>query len=372
MVDNKVMEWKTIEYKSALPGRADKEKKEFLGDVSSFANAGGGDIVYGISEDPETGVPKKVTGLEIRNMDAEIRRLEDTIRDGISPRLSTVHFSPPIPVKGGKTAIVIRIGKSWASPHRVIFGGHDKFYSRGTNKKYPLDVAELRTAFTMSETVTERIRRFREERIARLYANETPMPMNEGPKTVLHLVPVGAFEPGNRCDVERLWQEEMPLPPICSKGGIGGRHTLEGYLKYSPIEGKTMSYAHLYRNGIVEAVEGRMLADPRNIIPVPDFEEEIKNAFTSYVKTLSRLKIQPPVFVFLTLMGVKGYTIDMGGPMEVSPTEVAGGSYPIDRDVLFLPESLMEQYDPELDHILEAAFNAMWNACGLLGYLGGE
>jgi hypothetical protein len=43
-----------------------------------------------------------------------------------------------------------------------------KFYGRNSAGKYPPDVGELRTAFTLSETVAERIRNFRVDRIARL------------------------------------------------------------------------------------------------------------------------------------------------------------------------------------------------------------
>jgi hypothetical protein len=43
LVDNQVSEHKTIEYKEALLGNADGDKKEFLADVSSFANESGGD-----------------------------------------------------------------------------------------------------------------------------------------------------------------------------------------------------------------------------------------------------------------------------------------------------------------------------------------
>jgi predicted HTH transcriptional regulator len=42
----------TLEFKAMLPQSApdDKPKQEFLKDVAALANAGGGDIVYGISE----------------------------------------------------------------------------------------------------------------------------------------------------------------------------------------------------------------------------------------------------------------------------------------------------------------------------------
>jgi len=51
LIDNSVIEGKTIEYKQSLPSNSDSDKKEFLADVSSFANASGGDLIYGIIED---------------------------------------------------------------------------------------------------------------------------------------------------------------------------------------------------------------------------------------------------------------------------------------------------------------------------------
>jgi predicted HTH transcriptional regulator len=61
LVDNQVAESKTIEYKESLPGNADGDKKEFLADVSSFANASGGDLIYGMRE--QSGVPIALNGL---------------------------------------------------------------------------------------------------------------------------------------------------------------------------------------------------------------------------------------------------------------------------------------------------------------------
>ena len=47
LLAGQVSEHKTLEYKLALPGNSDSERKEFLADVSSFANAAGGDLIYG-------------------------------------------------------------------------------------------------------------------------------------------------------------------------------------------------------------------------------------------------------------------------------------------------------------------------------------
>jgi predicted HTH transcriptional regulator len=50
LITNEVRENRMLDYKEKLPGSSDSEKTEFLADVSSFANAAGGYILYGIRE----------------------------------------------------------------------------------------------------------------------------------------------------------------------------------------------------------------------------------------------------------------------------------------------------------------------------------
>ena len=143
LIDNGVNEGKTIEYKQTLNLKTDNDKKEFLADVSSFANASGGDLIIGISEDK--GIPKSIEGIELGDRDQTLLQIESLSRDGIKPRIMGNHIKT-FNVSGNKFIILIRIHKSWASPHQVILKGSDKFYSRGTNGKYKLDLEELRSA----------------------------------------------------------------------------------------------------------------------------------------------------------------------------------------------------------------------------------
>jgi hypothetical protein len=50
LLSNRVPESRSLEYKQSLPGGNDADRKEFLADVSSFGNATGGDLIYGIAE----------------------------------------------------------------------------------------------------------------------------------------------------------------------------------------------------------------------------------------------------------------------------------------------------------------------------------
>lgn len=360
LVENKVIERKTLEYKQALPRNSDKEKKEFLADVSSFANASGGDLIFGIAEDKKTGKPRSLDGLDNENIAQEILRFDNIIRTGIQPRLPSVTISPPISLKNSKVALIIRVLKSWISPHRVTFGGHDKFYSRSSNGKYHMDVVELRTAFTLSETITERIRNFRLDRISKILSDETPVPLSNNAKIVLHLVPIISFTPAQSYDLSEISANPGKMPPIT--GWNNSKHNFDGFLTYSnDPQGVSRSYTQLFRNGIIEAIDAYTLRlrVNRPTIPSISFEKKLIDALTSYLSILKILNVEPPAFIFLTLLSVKGFS------MGIDPAKyILDDVHTIDRDILQLPEVVMENYDEKPERVLKPCFDSIWNACG--------
>lgn len=168
LVDNEIIEKKTLEYKGQLPGNNDEEKKKFLASVSSFANTIGGDLFFGINEDPNSGAPlSPLEGILIPNVDQVILRLEQIIRDGIEPNIPASCINvQQIPLSNSNLVILIRVRKSWLAPHRISFKKWHRFYARSTNGKYLLDIQELRSTFILSETKTENIRNFRQKRVS--------------------------------------------------------------------------------------------------------------------------------------------------------------------------------------------------------------
>jgi hypothetical protein len=142
LVTNQVKENRLIEYKLQLPGPTDKDKKEFLADASSFANAAGGDLLYGVDEERDadgktTGVSVSVPGLSGINVDQEIRRFESMMQAGIGPRIASVRIRPVEGFASGPV-LLVRIPKSYSAPHMVTFQEHSRFYSRNNAGKYPL------------------------------------------------------------------------------------------------------------------------------------------------------------------------------------------------------------------------------------------
>jgi predicted HTH transcriptional regulator len=75
-----------LDFKSAPVGGSHDDRREFLADVSAFANGAGGDIVYGITE--QEGVADAAPGITLADADQEKLRLADLIRSALEPRLS--------------------------------------------------------------------------------------------------------------------------------------------------------------------------------------------------------------------------------------------------------------------------------------------
>ncbi|MFZ5342031.1 MAG: helix-turn-helix domain-containing protein [Patescibacteria group bacterium] len=100
------------------------------------------------------------------NQDAEKLKIENIIRDGINPRIKIdIRFIE----KFENLILIIKVYKSWLSPHRVIYSAYSKnfnqFYARSSAGKYQLDINELRSAFNLSETIIEKINTFKVQRI---------------------------------------------------------------------------------------------------------------------------------------------------------------------------------------------------------------
>lgn len=263
LVESGTAEIKTLEYKERLPGKSNEERKEFLADVSSFANSAGGDLVYGIKE--SAGIPVDVCGLEA-DCDATVLDLEARIRDGISPRISGVH-SLSIKLANGKIAFVLRIPRSYASPHMVTFGGTSRFYARASNGKFQLDIGQIRSAFLASENTSEKIRDFRAERINRILANETPIRLNHTTRLVLQIVPLSAFDRLISIDLKavcnnRTYPTHSTLCPIGHEIAPVSRINFDGLVLFRPSEtADADGYTLLYRNGIIESTVCSLLRD---------------------------------------------------------------------------------------------------------------
>ena len=207
---------------------------------------------------------------------------------------------------------------------------------------------------------------FRSDRVAKLLASEGPLRLEPNPKVIVHLLPVSAFAESTAVDLKAAQmlstQEFQPMGPPHS---YGPQFNFDGYLVSSEIGTPPLcdSYVQLFRNGTIEAAwtgftrEMALLIDP--------LEREIIQAVPRYLKLQRKLGVEPPLFVVVSLIGVKGLLIMTRDQMKWQFV-----SKQIDRDVLLLPEVSIEESGSNTSELVRPALDTIWQASGWSRSLG--
>jgi hypothetical protein len=305
LVAASVGEGKTVEYKERITLETPDQKRKFVASVASFANASGGDLIFGVKA--EDGVPKEIVVLKDFDPDREIRTLRDIIRAHIDPPLFGVEFKE-ISVQGG-LVLVIRVPRAWDGAHMVTYNDDNRFYTRDANGRVLMNVPEIRSSFSMMDSLTERIRRLRFERLAAIRSKELPVSMQDRAKVVLHLFPLRSFDTGYQCDTTLLLKG-ADFKPLQVTSGWRTTHDIDGVYVFETFdEGGSSNYSAVLRTGCVEVVHcfGR-----DRWIPNPDLELRLIGFFPTCTGWLRTLKMEPPVVVMLSLLDVKDYSLGCG------------------------------------------------------------
>lgn len=307
-------------------------------------------------------------GVAVPDADAEVLRLDSVIRSGLDPRVVGLRIRA-VPLMEGGHVILVRVPRSFARPHAVDYRSRFRFYSRGAAGKFEMDVAQIRSSVVGSESLAERLRSFRAERLATVAADRGPLQLRAKGVVVCHALPLSAFDtPAPQVDLGEAEREHWDL---LRPGGLSGdspRYNFDGLLRPAAwSDGTNQAYAQLFRNGAVEAADGWALADreqgtPQTIAAVA-FERHVFRALAGHLALQERLGVDPPVLVMLTLLGVGGFR------MTPSASRFDEGDA-IDRDDLVVTEILFEDYETDHQAVaarMRPAFDAVWNACGFPG-----
>lgn len=356
LVSTGTRESRDLDFKRDYSLAKDSEKKEFVADVSAFANSIGGDLVYGVEE--HDGIAVRVHGIVAAARDAELLRIESILANGISPRLAGVQ-ARFVELNQERCALIVRVPESGAAPHMVV--QEHRFYGRSASQKFPMDVRQLRDSFSAADSLLSRARRFREERLRWVETEEVGPRLDTPHLVVLHLLPVQAMREPNRFDVAALRKIDGKVRPLVVGGGWSSFVNFDGFrIAELGAPGKQLRYVQVFRNGAVEAVDTDLISGPQKAI-YADYEIPIRNGVISYLAALGSLDMAGECLIGLSLLRVKGFSPQTGRMPRLRT--------PIDRDNLIVPEISVDIRDGEavIEQALRACFDMVWNAGGVSG-----
>lgn len=359
-----VAEGRRIDYKESMPGDGERAVRDFLKDVCAMANAAGGYLVFGIDEERDgdgnsKGTPKSVVGVGEVNTDVETLKWQQRINQNIEPTVIGHRIRFIDGFADEKSVMLVYVPKSLLSPHRVTYQGKRDFYVRHDRGNMLMEIDELRSAFVDARAIPERIEEFRRQRVSRILAGETPVPLLTGFTTVMHVVPLAALGPEPaEFDVGAIEPPPEPLPPNTP---YNSRLNFDGRLFHTPHRSEPLrSYSQVFRDGRVEYVDSRERepnSDGVVYIPSQTFESESIRFLINTVSVLDSLGVQPPLYVCLSLLRVRGMV--MGRPRRM----LRDADTAIDKDnLLVAPVMLADMSTENIDVVLRPAFDTLWQA----------
>lgn len=366
LVDNQVREDVSLDYKAELSFSSDGDRKEFLADVSAFANTEGGTLIFRVPEKKDasgknTGLPDTPVGVGQVNADEISRRLDSILRDGTEPSLTGF----AIRVIGDNpncTLIALGIPKSPLLPHAVSFKGTGRFHRRTTAGKYQVGVSELRNMFLESYEAEQRIEQFRQNRVERLRNGSTTSGTRADQATLIHVLPLGMLHNQVNVIAHRAVLPGVLRPPMAGSGL--GRPNFDGYLVYNSYEPRgCVGYVQWLRSGGVEAYTSdfheRTATDSRTALHVDAICGYLAESAVSVISFGNEtLGIGSPWVVMLTILGVKGLRI-YAQRVALSPY-----SDPITEDNLYFPPVIIDSPDT-IESGLRPLWDMLWQAGGL-------
>jgi hypothetical protein len=301
-------ESQTLDFKRSLPGTEDKAKHEFLKDVAAFANASGGDLVFGIQE--SAGHADHIVPIQIAAdpIDATKRRLGQVLDGGLEPRVDGVVMHA-VPVKAGGYVLIVRVPASFQRPHRSRVANHWQWPVRAETHIVDLTYDQIRDAFDRSATIAERARRFRDERLTGVLTGTTGRPLRAGPRLVVHLIPLASIAGKASPDVRTLYHagyQEFMFPDW---GGATRSFNLDGLVVYPGKHAAHIAYTQVFRTGAMETVRwvGSLHAQDKvdqETIPSGVASGLLRDALTKFLAAAGRWNIAGPAIAAAALLDI--------------------------------------------------------------------
>ncbi len=364
LINNQIQESKTLDYKKELNLSKDKDKKEFLFDVSAMYNTEGGCIIYGIEElkddkNQNTGKPNKVSGIDIENSDKLIQQIEDIVKNSTEPSISQLLIKE-IDV-GGLNVMVLGIPKGLGLPAMVTFSQTNKFYKRRNSGKFPVDVYELNQMFMQNQVLFDKAKNLRKNRISEVLLKENIPNLVGDTIFLIHIIPYSFLENSiSDFAVEKNDLTKQMKPLLSQSTGWNLMYNLDGFATFATTYQmrEITSYNQLFRNGVYEIYTSELFYGTRH--QKEGFDDEVfmrktVECIKQGLDVLNKMKIESPFFVSFSFHNVKGKIMDNNRATFVRE---------FTKNDLLFPLIQIPAYESDIMNKMKPSFDILWQSFG--------
>ena len=177
---------------------------------------------------------------------------------------------------------------------------------------------------------------------------------------MLHLLPLSAFSEHRQIDLSAFDHPDRMIWPL-NFDGIDWRLNLDGFLTFSPMNQQgSVGYTQVFRSGAVETASVLTDHEQDMVLPSTAYELRLIKHLKRFGDLAHGLGIDPPVYAFLSMVGVRGCRLDLGVMRAMY-----GDDHPLSQDVALLPEVVVEDFRTDPGRLLRPVFDVVWNAFGL-------
>jgi len=362
LIENKIQESTSLDYKRELLIAKDKEKKEFLFDIAAMYNTDGGCLVFGIDEEKDennqnTGRPKKISGIEIENFDKLVQKIEDVVKNCTEPSVSQLLFNE-ITVDN-KKVFVIGIPKGLGLPTMVTFNQTNKFYKRRNSGKFAVDVYELNNMFMQNQVLKEKAYSFRKNRIKNVL-NQKSMPnLQVDNSYFIHIIPF-SFLDNHIVDFSKVEKDNnLNMKPL-NANGWDKMYNIDGYATFTNSFNRQMitSYNQIFRNGVFEAYTSDLFFENRNgkmAFNGKSLIEETINSIRQGLIVLEHLEFEPPFLISFSFHNVLG---------NVLYSDSSYYSREFKQNEIVFPLILVPTFETDIYELLRPNFDILYQSFG--------
>lgn len=299
--------------------KAERNSKisEFRSDVCSFANAEGGYLIFGISD--ENGCAKEIIGIDIPDDNTDKFELDRRNNlNGIYPRTPYIKFNF-VKLKNGKYIVVIFVKRDNFAPYTHIENESCYFmYKRSGNEKKLISYAEMKNMFNQSISLEKEICNYRKERIDYFKSQAETEDSKYSRFLLLHIIPETFLDSSynqNMFILEKTKKKHFSTMFLHTGCGSIYMPCVDG-VRYIPYNDNSIqSEGYVNNNGIVECflpLDKNTLSVnakwPNGFIPWGYIWRMLEPLFLDYADIFKQVYSNEKVYMCISVIGCKGVT----------------------------------------------------------------